>query len=388
MLPLIFINTHPIQYVAPFYQYLASQGMPLMVVYHSDRSMGQNMDTEFGRPVQWDIPLLAGYNHQFLPNKGWGDPAKKGFWSLFNPGVFSFLKKQPRSLVVVHSWNFASQVMAIIGAKFYGHRVAFRGESNYLHEQAKNPIKKAIKNIYLKGLFSFVDFFLVIGKQNQRFYEAAGIAPKRLISVPYGVDNARFQQAAAQNNRTKTRLALGLAETDFWVLFSGKFIPKKRPMDLLRAVAHIPAIKLMMVGEGALRPEMEAFIADHQMKDRVLLTGFVNQREIPAYYAMADLMVMCSGTGETWGLSVNEAMNFCLPVVVSHLTGCAEDLVEPGKNGFIFETGNVTELTQQILAIYQLPQQQRQAMGKQSLRIVSEYSYAQMKAGIEKAASG
>ena len=72
------------------------------------------------------------------------------------------------------------------------------------------------------------------------------------------------------------------------------------------------------MGDGPLRNELEAYIAQYKVKN-VVISGFINQSEIGTIYSMADLFVMCSGIGETWGLSVNEAMNFSLPVIVTSL---------------------------------------------------------------------
>jgi len=102
-----------------------------------------------------------------------------------------------------------------------------------------------------------------------------------------------------------------------------------------------------MVGEGGLRAKMEDVIQEHNIKN-VMLTGFVNQSRIAEYYAASDVFVMCSEAGETWGLSVNEAMNFNLPVIVSDLTGCSEDLVQDGINGYIFKTGNIFDLAKKL----------------------------------------
>ena len=77
----------------------------------------------------------------------------------------------------------------------------------------------------------------------------------------------------------------------------------------------------------------------------MILTGFINQSEIPLYYRAADVFVMCSGVGETWGLSVNEAMNFGIPVLVSDTCGSAFDLVDEGSNGAVFKTGDIAALS-------------------------------------------
>ena len=58
---------------------------------------------------------------------------------------------------------------------------------------------------------------------------------------------------------------------------------------------------------------------------------------------------MCSGLGETWGLSVNEAMNFGLPLVVSETCDSSQDLEIIGTNGYIFKEGNIQELSSEII---------------------------------------
>jgi glycosyltransferase involved in cell wall biosynthesis len=60
---------------------------------------------------------------------------------------------------------------------------------------------------------------------------------------------------------------------------------------------------------------------------------------------------MCSGIGETWGLSVNEAMNFGLPVIVSSTCGSSYDLVDHGRNGFVFDEGDIATLNKLIFTL-------------------------------------
>ena len=76
--------------------------------------------------------------------------------------------------------------------------------------------------------------------------------------------------------------------------------------------------------------------------------GFVNQSELPAVYASADLLVLPSDGQETWGLVVNEAMACGIPAVVSDAVGCGPDLIEPGRTGAIFPFGDMAALTAAI----------------------------------------
>src|SRR5262249_44777058 len=87
---------------------------------------------------------------------------------------------------------------------------------------------------------------------------------------------------------------------------------------------------------------------------RATFAGFQNQTELPACYAVADVLVLPSDGGETWGLVANEAMACGLPVIVSDAAGCAPDLIEEGKTGFTFPLGNLQQLAERISSIAEM----------------------------------
>ncbi len=95
-----------------------------------------------------------------------------------------------------------------------------------------------------------------------------------------------------------------------------------------------PGIHLVLTGNGELETELKNHAGD---KKNIHFMGFQNQQRMPAIYQLADVFVLPSkGPGETWGLSVNEAMASGKPVLVSDKCGCAFDLVEEGKTGYTF----------------------------------------------------
>jgi glycosyltransferase involved in cell wall biosynthesis len=153
-------------------------------------------------------------------------------------------------------------------------------------------------------------------------------------------------------------------------LFAGKFIPKKRPMDLVNAVAMLQgtrsskSIHLLFTGSGELGAEVRGgcdvvYDAEADAIPRspaissngnpaASFTGFLNQTEISRAYVAADCLVLPSDYRETWGLVVNEAMASGLPCIVSDACGCAEDLVEPERR---YRMGHCSELTQAINSV-------------------------------------
>lgn len=345
----IFINSHPIQYFAPLYEYLHQKGLSIEVWYCSDETIQGYKDRQFGTFVKWDVPLLAGYPYRFFTNRSFRPSIYGGFWGLFNPGLFRRMFLIPKSTIIVHGWGYSTLALAMIIGWFRGHRICLRGETPFNQESRKGAMLRLGKRIVLKGLlFRFVNRFLFIGTQNKLFYESMGVRPSRMNFTPYAVDNSRFQSAARQwsGNRIQFRANLELREDTRIFLFVGKFIEKKRPMDVVKAFMDLndDNYALIMVGDGELRGEMEKAVSGSRTRN-VFFPGFKNQTELAMYYAASDVFILPSGMGETWGLVVNEAMNFDLALIVSDLSGCATDLVMHGQNGFTYESGNVAQLT-------------------------------------------
>jgi glycosyltransferase involved in cell wall biosynthesis len=133
------------------------------------------------------------------------------------------------------------------------------------------------------------------------------------------------------------------------LLFAGKLIPRKRPVDLAMAAARCQArglkVEIMVAGSGDLGPQLEAAAASHGV--RLHLLGFCNQTEMPAAYAAADCLVLPSAH-ETWGLVANEAFACGRPIVVSSACGCAPDLARDGDAGRTFPAGDLDALADAI----------------------------------------
>lgn len=367
--------SHPIQYFSPLLKEMAKE-FDLHVYYFSDASIKGNTDVGFGKEVKWDIPLLEGYTSTFLKNYSKRKSLSNRMWDVINPAVIKTIRNNDSKIVIVNGWSYFSNLLAIVTAKLSGKKVWLRAENPLNQELHKSRRSLWVKKIILKKLlFPFIHKFLYIGLQSKQFFKCYGVPASQLVYTPYAVDNDWFQQEAARlKNKEQVKEQLGLPPGKDIILFTGKYIEKKRPLDLLRAFRLLdsPSSALVMVGEGVLRNEMEGYIRDNKLQD-VFLTGFINQSEIVKYYAAADVFVMCSGVGETWGLSVNEAMNFSLPVVVSTTCGCAADLVSDNCNGFLFGEGDVEGLAGAVKNLLNNVSLRRQ-MGVASLEIIQDFS--------------
>lgn len=279
-------------------------------------------------------------------------------------------------MVVIHGWAYWTHSMAALIARVRGHEVCIRGESPLNQELMRSPRELQRRRVLLGLWFRAYHKFLFIGSQNNWFYEYYGVPADRRLFVPYAVDNNRFKSSADEliPHRNALKSLLGLSQASQVILFAAKFIPKKRPQDLLEAFHLLGQedVHLIMVGSGELLPEMESLVNQRGIKN-VIFPGFANQGEIGRYYAIADVFVLCSGVGETWGLAVNEAMNFGVSVVVSDCCGCAVDLVIDGKTGFVFKTGDVLDLTRALKEGLQLqPMENAKVLERYSFKTITK----------------
>lgn len=373
----IFIS-HPIHYQTPLYQLLAKQsGIKTKVYFYSRYGAEKYFDPQFQKEVILDTGLLNGYTYEFLKNQG----RQKGFnfFSFMNWGIPRIIKSNKFDAVLINSWSYFSDWLVILAAILFRTSILIRAENPYNQEIFKPLWKRLIKKILLgKLIFPRFRTFLYIGQENKKFYQYYGVPERKLFFAPYCVDNEKFSQAYQEllPKRNVLRQALGISPETVVVLSLGsKLIQKKRQFDLLKAYESVPQGNkaLIFLGDGELRHLIEQYIKEKNIPN-VFLVGFQPQAKIPEFYAMADIAVLPSGEGETWGLMVNEAMNFSLPIIVSDMVGCGPDLVKHSENGFIFPLGDTEKLREYMMDIVG-DNKKRREFGSVSSHIVDRYLY-------------
>lgn len=375
------LATHPIQYFVPLYRELASRPqIDLTVYYFSDFSLHGFTNIDFGEEIKWDVPLLDGYKHRFCPSAiGRGS---EGLNRKLNWDVLAELSKQRYDAIWAMSYSSTNAVLARIAAGIQGIPILFRDDTNLL--TPRPAWKRAVKQMTLRPLLHGA-WGLFVGQENKRYWSHYGIPEKRLRFTPHCVDNSFFQNKARElsPNRGEIRRHFGIATDAPVILFCGKFIEKKQPLLLLSAYAKIRKCVpcwLLLAGDGPLRAAIEDQVRQHSIPG-VLMPGFLNQGEMPLAYAASDLLALPSGDNETWGLVVNEAMNFGLPIVVSDRVGCAPDLVESGWNGFVFPFQDVDAFSEALGRLIE-DELLRREFGLRSLERIAGYSVRSCADGI------
>src|SRR5438105_4973812 len=422
---LAILTTHPIQYQVPLWQKLAADGhVPFEVWYLSEHATKLSHDREFGTEFAWDIDMLSGYRYRILKTPVGATP--NTFWrSRITDSLPNLFRETKTKVLWVNGWQVAAYWQAVWAAHNASVQVWMRGESNALRgrpaaagrqddkmmglrdqspvvssqwsgSQRSKPLslKGAAKRVLLAQLFKRVDQFLCIGTANRELYRSYGVPESKLHMAMYAVDNHRFRrqaeairdsgfaQGCGATGESVVRSQWSIPQESFCVLFCGKFIPKKHPMDLVKAaqllLASHPELKthLLFAGSGELGSELRAachvvYDAEASQRSEVrgqrsapdnrelitdnakscaTFTGFLNQTQVSKAYVAADCLVLPSDYDETWGLVVNEAMASGLPCIISDRCGCAPDLGKASGNA-VFSFGNISGLAEKIVEV-------------------------------------
>jgi len=382
---LAYLVSHPIQYQAPLLRRIAAEpGIDLTVFYGSDFAVRGYRDHGFGVDVKWDIPLLEGYKHEFLPSL-----RDNGSASVFSPISFGLTRRLAGEggnsgfdVLWVHGYSTVNQMHGILAAKAAGIPVLVRSDSS-LYDRPRGPLKLLLKRAFFSILRGLVDGVLVSGTRNLAYWRHYMGPEFPMFLLPYAVDNEWFQQQSrlAAAGRSALQAELNLEPHRPVILFASKLQTRKHCNDLIAAYEKLspgeglePEPYLVIIGDGEERDSLERQAAATGFQS-IRFCGFRNQSELPRYFDLCSVFVLPS-RHEPWGLIVNEAMNAGRAVIVSDDVGCQPDLVTNGIEGCVYPVQDVEALTAALRHVLASPQR-AEAMGKRALARISNWGFAE-----------
>ncbi|PWS26385.1 glycosyl transferase family 1 [Pedobacter yonginense] len=368
---LAIITTHPIQYYAPVFKLLA-KAITLKVFYTGGEQLINQFDRGFNKKIEWDLPLLDGYDYQFLENSS-ADAGTHHFKGIVNPKGIQRINEFKPNAILIYGWAFSSHLKII---RFFSGKIPlyFRGDSTLMDD--KPTIRTLLKRVFLTWVYRHIDVAFYVGEKNRAYFEHFGLANRQLIFAPHAIDNDRFSND--ETDALAVRKQFKLNNDDVLILFAGKLEAKKNPALLLNTFFDLNLSKahLLFVGNGPLESKLKAEIEGHKAKDnRVHFMDFQNQTQMPAIYQSCDLFCLPSkGPGETWGLAVNEAMAAGKAILISDKVGCSTDLLKPGLNGEIFNTEKAEDFRNKLINM--LGDKTRLVhYGEASKKIIQDWSF-------------
>ena len=231
-----------------------------------------------------------------------------------------------------------------VAAKCIGSRFVLWSEDIESSANGRSRLQRQLRRFLVKR----ADAFLAWGEPAQRYIESFGVPPSRIFTCAQAIDNEYWLQQAQRLDRAAERTALGLSGTVF--LLVGRALPLKGFQNFLQAWDGLPRelharISAVIVGDGDHLASLRALAAARGLSN-VRFAGAKSAAELARYYAAADVFVLPSLV-DVWGLVVNEAMCFGLPILASQYSGAAQSLVS-GEIGIVFNPLDIEGFTSRL----------------------------------------
>jgi len=212
------------------------------------------------------------------------------------------------------------------------------------------------------------DKLIVVCSENAKKGLANRIGRKRQYEVIHCATNIRGFSEVKINLDDKKR-EFGIDAGSPVVAMIACFKPQKAPQDFIflahRVSQVLPNTRFILVGDGELRPEVEALIRRFKLKGKVILTGW--RRDVPEIMQIIDVLVLTS-LWEGLPIVFPEAMASGKPVVATNVDGAKEAIID-GVNGFLVEPHNIEKFAERVIMLIR-DRNLAQRMGREGQKMV------------------
>lgn len=327
----------------------------------------------------WDI-AFGDYRYHVLKGLTLG----KSFH--INPAIISPILGRKYDAVILGGYYYPTLHFAALVSLIKGIPLILWNESNLVdcRNRGQKTVLNHVKGKLMNFLVSRCGAFLVPGTASREYLTYYGAPENKIFIAPTTCDVEFFRKAsrAAKNNKDSIKTRLGIKEKHL-LIFAGRLVESKGVDLLLEAFLKLRETSrdtgLIILGSGPLENRYREFCKVHKL-DSVYFTGFKQLEELPVYYGISDILVFPS-RGDPWALVVNEAMACGLPVITTYNVGAAYDLVKPGINGALVDSGSSEQLFSSIKAMLKSPDALI-SMGKASATIISGWTHKEATRGI------
>lgn len=379
---LTIVSGRPVHYHAPLFRRLADDpALEVEVLYASSAGASPAYDPGFEEEIVWERDLLSGYRSRILEEEGGDGGCKPDYRALYRA-----VRESRPDVVWTSEYARPHTWVALPAARGVGAGTVFRGEAD-LKPDRSWPVRAA-KRIVLPPFYAAFDAVLYSYEANRRYCRHYGVPEEKLFFCPSAVDGDWLREQAEGADRSAfLREQFSLDPGRSIVLFVGKLMEVKRPLDLVRAFAQAGLegeSALVFVGAGEREEDMRREARSLGIGRALHVTGFVPQEKVAQWYRAADLVALPSSSDRSPKV-LHEAMEFGLPVVVSEGVGTVDDFVREGVNGCVHPVGDVEALAG-CLADLVRSDELRERLGAGARETAEEWSMERAAEGVRRAA--
>ena len=360
MKTVIFCTNLPSPYRVDFFNEFGKY-CELTVLYERHSSAERN--------VAWKGTGAENFKEIYLELKPVGVDRSKG------SALKNYVKEHLADVLIFTNYVSPATMEAIVWCRLHGRKYYIEYDGGF---NKKDPfVKGLLKRFLLKGAVGH----LTTADEHIKYLKSLGIDKSKIFKYPFtsisemDIINANV---LTSKGRSYFKQKVGISENKM-ILTVGRFSYENgygKGYDILMRLAECmdPSIGICIVGDS---PTKE-FVDWKKEKglEHVHFVGFKGKADLADYYAAADLFTILS-RGDVWGLVVNEAMTYGLPIISSDLCIAGTELVKDGENGYVVDIDDFETIKQRFLELIS-DDDKRVSFGQNSFRKISEYTFRQM----------
>lgn len=323
---------------------------PFHIAFCSASEPDRAWDFDFGN---LDVEVLDGWKYR--PNNQVNPMSIN-----FNPSVYASLRKFKPDVVILSGYVHPTIHLAALWCRMNKIPYAVASETSWRISPIAG-LKGRVKRLITKPLLSNMAFGLPVGREAGDYLKQLDAKNAPMYYFP-NTPNAEIIAARAEQVHQKSdigfsqgqalRQSLGIPENAEIILFVGRLIDAKRPLDLIDAFKQIsgklPDAVLVFVGDGPLMTAIKERAGDDP---RIICTGWIKDpAQTAALMAISSVMALPSGH-EPWGAVVNEAMAAGTTVIASDKVGAASELIVQNETGVVFPVGDIAALAAAMVSV-------------------------------------
>lgn len=284
------------------------------------------------------------------------------------PEVFSLIRLFKEDIIVVGGYSSLTGMSSILYMKL--HNIPFFLNADGGIVKPESWLKKRIKSFFISSATRWLssgshtnEYLMHYGatKENISIYPFTSIKEAEICSIPL-------------DEKKRIKEELGIDSSRKTVLFVGSFIYRKGIDILLKACNRLTGINVVLVGDDDL--DLYKDLISENLSSKIYAVGFKGENELKKYYEMADIFVLPTRE-DIWGLVINEAMSYGLPVITTNMCVAGKELIVSGNNGYLFDCEDDIALSQRIEQLVS-NESLIAEMSKNALNSISSYTIEKM----------
>lgn len=267
--------------------------------------------------------------------------------SSFTLGVIKYLSRKKYDIIVIGGYSTPTGILSILTLRLMKIPFVLNSDGGFVRSEKK--LKRAVKRF----LISSATWWVCSGDYTKKSLVFYGAKEDCCFVYPFTSVHSDevLKEPLSKIDKQRIRVETGITEEKV-VVSVGQFIHRKGFDILIKAAKNLPDDTGVYIVGGNPTEEYIRLCEEYNVQNKVHFVPFKGKNDLKKYYMAADVFVLPTRE-DIWGLVVNEAMAFGLPVITTNKCIAGIELIENGKNGFIVESESVEELAQAINQVLQ-----------------------------------